>query len=449
MSFSHPTCLVINKAASQNYQMVGDGVSTFIVVCSEVFQKSFKYIQGGANVQNIVEGIKIGVQEFNKYLQSVKKPFESDSMYKLTLTSLKTKLKPRIAENIAKIAVDSFNSIYKNSTRSPGLELLEIIEMGESNASETQFVDGLVLDHGNRHPKMPTSLENVAIIISNISLEYEKVEINAGFYYKSADQRQDLAENERMHIINRANRIVEFAEQLKKQTGKNVVFITDKGIDPFSLEILAKANILGLRRAKRRNLERLLRMCGGNLINSVQDLKPDNLGVCRKISIKNIKDEKYTFIEGTPFHQSCTVLVRGNDKYEMKRITSAIKGAHLSLLLASKSPFYLEGGPSMFYKISKHLSEIKSEKIEEHLGIKIIKEVCEEMAKILLRNMELNVEKQFSLLEFGKYEERDEIIDNFSVIQQSFSNSCMVALTLLTVDDIIKAGKSVKTMPSN
>ena len=48
--------------------------------------------------------------------------------------------------------------------------------------------------------------------------------------------------------------------------------INQKGVDPFSLDAFAKEGILGLRRAKRRNMERLALACGGNAMNSVDDM---------------------------------------------------------------------------------------------------------------------------------------------------------------------------------
>lgn len=42
--------------------------------------------------------------------------------------------------------------------------------------------------------------------------------------------------------------------------------------------MLAKHGILALRRAKRRNMERIPLACGGSLMNSVEDLKPECLG---------------------------------------------------------------------------------------------------------------------------------------------------------------------------
>ena len=54
------------------------------------------------------------------------------------------------------------------------------------------------------------------------------------------------------------------------------MLINQKGIDPQSLDLLAKEGILALRRAKRRNMERLTLACGGVAINSVR-LKPPPL----------------------------------------------------------------------------------------------------------------------------------------------------------------------------
>lgn len=42
--------------------------------------------------------------------------------------------------------------------------------------------------------------------------------------------------------------------------------------------MLAKEGIVGLRRAKRRNMERLTLACGGIAMNSFDDLTPECLG---------------------------------------------------------------------------------------------------------------------------------------------------------------------------
>ena len=45
-------------------------------------------------------------------------------------------------------------------------------------------------------------------------------------------------------------------------SGKSFVILNQKGIDPLALDALAREGILALRRAKRRNMERLTLACG-------------------------------------------------------------------------------------------------------------------------------------------------------------------------------------------
>jgi T-complex protein 1 subunit zeta len=57
-------------------------------------------------------------------------------------------------------------------------------------------------------------------------------------------------------IVELKNLVCDQAVDDPKAKKKNFVVINQKGIDPLSLDILAKAGILALRRAKRRNMER-------------------------------------------------------------------------------------------------------------------------------------------------------------------------------------------------
>jgi T-complex protein 1 subunit zeta len=98
-------------------------------------------------------------------------------------------------------------------------------------------------------------------------------------------------------------------------SNKSFVIINQKGIDPESLDLLAKENIIALRRAKRRNMERLTLACGGNAVNSVEDLTPEDLGYCDLVYEMSLGEEKYTFVEGVKNPFSCTILIKGPNDY--------------------------------------------------------------------------------------------------------------------------------------
>lgn len=101
-------------------------------------------------------------------------------------------------------------------------------------------VIGLVLDHGCRHPDMPKKLTNAYILTCNVSMEYEKSEVNSGFFYKTAEEREKLVSAEREFIEQRVKKVIELKRKLCKDNGKNFVVINQKGIDPMSLDMLAK-----------------------------------------------------------------------------------------------------------------------------------------------------------------------------------------------------------------
>lgn len=69
--------------------------------------------------------------------------------------------------------------------------------------------------------------------------------------------------------------------------------------------------IIGLRRAKRRNMERLVLACGGEAVDSVDDLTEDCLGWAGLVYEHTLGEEKYTFIENVKNPRSCTILIKG------------------------------------------------------------------------------------------------------------------------------------------
>lgn len=92
---------------------------------------------------------------------------------------------------------------------------------------------------------------------------------------------------------------------------KSFVVINQKGIDPMSLDVLVNNGIFALRRSKRRNMERLQLICGGQGQNSVDDLSPDILGWAGLVYEHTLGEEKYTFVEDVKDPASVTLLIKG------------------------------------------------------------------------------------------------------------------------------------------
>lgn len=110
---------------------------------------------------------------------------------------------------------------------------------------------------------------------------------------------------------------MEFKNKVCEGNNKGFVVINQKGIDPPSLEILARHGIVGIRRAKRRNGERIPLACGGKTLNSVDDMTVEDLGFAGLVYEQNLGEEKYTFIEKVENPFSCTILIKGPNDYSI------------------------------------------------------------------------------------------------------------------------------------
>jgi T-complex protein 1 subunit zeta len=87
--------------------------------------------------------------------------------------------------------------------------MVEIMHMTHKLSTDTRLVRGLVLDHGGRHPNMPKRLNNVYVLMCNVSFEYEKTEVNSGFFYETAQQREKLQTSERLFTDERCQKVIQ------------------------------------------------------------------------------------------------------------------------------------------------------------------------------------------------------------------------------------------------
>lgn len=269
-----------------------------MLLVGELLKQADRHISEGLHPRIITDGYEIAKTEALKFLDEFKlnKEVDRELLLSVARTSLSTKLNSSLAEQLTPDIVDAVLAIYQPNVK-PDLHMVEIMTMQHRTAADTQLIRGLALDHGARHPDMPKRVENAHILTLNVSLEYEKSEINSGFYYSSAEQREKLVESERRFVDEKLRKIVELKKEVcGDDPKKGFVIINQKGIDPLSLDVLVKNGIFALRRAKRRNMERLQLVCGGISQNSVDDLTPDVLGWAGLVYEHQLGEEKYTFV---------------------------------------------------------------------------------------------------------------------------------------------------------
>jgi T-complex protein 1 subunit zeta len=194
-------------------------------------------------------------------------------------------------------------------------------------------------------------------------------------------------ESERRFIDQRLAKIVEFKKKVCEGTDKNFVILSQKGIDPLSLDVLAKNNILALRRAKRRNMERLQLACGGVAQNSVDELTPEILGHAGLVYEHVLGEDKFTFVEQTKTPKSVTLLLTGPNAHTIVQMNDAARDGLRSVKNAIEDEYLVPGAGSFHVALHRKLMEYKDTvKGKAKLGIQAYADAMLIIPKVLAQN---------------------------------------------------------------
>ncbi|KAJ2790299.1 T-complex protein 1 subunit zeta [Coemansia helicoidea] len=382
-------------------------------------------------------------------------------------TALSTKLSASVAGQMTEAVVDAVLAV-RQAGKPIDLFMVETMKMQHRTATDSRLVRGLVLDHGARHPDMPKQLRNCFVLTLNVSLEYEKTEVNSGFFYSSAEQRDRLIESERRFVDDKLRKIVDLKNTVCSGADKDCGFvvINQKGIDPMSLDVLAKHNILALRRAKRRNMERLQLCCGGVAQNSVDDLTPAVLGRAGHVYEHVLGDDKYTFVEECREPRSVTVLIKGPSGHVLQQIHDAVRDGLRAVKNALEDGALVPGAGAFQVACRAQLLRpefLRSVRGRAQMGVRAFAEALLVIPKTIAAN---GGHDAMDVLAAMEDEVRDGhvagidldtgdvldpaqagIWDNYRVLRQQLHSCAVIATNLLHVDEVMRAGRATLKAP--
>lgn len=469
IQIKHPTASMIARASTAQDEITGDGTTSNVLLIGELMKQSESYMSDGVHPRLLCEGFDEARQKCLQVLERLCVPVPEDAkemLHRVASTSLNTKLPPQLAQNFTHTVVDAVSMIKDIHTDTQNnyidLHMIEVLHMKHKTAADSKFIRGMVLDHGARHHDMPKSLKNCYIMTLNVSLEYEKSEVNSGFFYSSAEQRDKLVEAERAFTDEKVKKIIELKRKVcTQENGCTFVVLNQKGIDPPSLDMFAKEGMIGIRRVKRRNMERLTLCCGGNALNCVDDMTVDDLGFAEHVYEQTLGEDKFTFIEGVKNPKSCAILIKGPNDYVISQLKDAVRDGLRAVKNVLEDKCVVPGAGAFELAAYSALQEYKLEVSgKRRLGVEAFANSLLVIPVTLAKNSGLDSQevilnltqtcqkekKVVGLdLQTGKpiSPEIEGIWDNYCVKRQMLSLAPSLAQQLMLVDEIIKAGKQM------
>ncbi|KAL3214544.1 hypothetical protein MRX96_007025 [Rhipicephalus microplus] len=429
MQIQLPTANLIARASTaQKNDITGDGTTSTVLIIGELLKQADIYVSEGLHPRILADGFEKALTKSLEVLESLKLTpgdMNREMLVRVAHTALATKVSPELAQHLTEVCVDAVLAIQR-----PGedlnLHMVEIMEMQHKTDMDTQL--------------------------------YEKTEVNAGFFYKSAEEREKLAHAERQFIEKRVHKIIELKRKVCDTPEKNFVVINQQGIDPMSLDLLAKEGIVALRRAKRRNMERLALACGCKAMNSFEELTPDVLGHAGLVYEHVLGENRFTFVEELKDPRSVTVLIKGPNKHTITQIKDAVYDGLRAVKNAIEDGCVVPGAGA--FELAAHAALTAMRPTIEgkaQLGVQAFADALLIIIKTLASNsgldpqdvlVRLQKEQQQAQQPIGLNLRTGEalvpvhegIFDNYCVKRQLLNSCTVIASNLLLVDEIMFGG---------
>ena len=336
----HPAAKMMVEIAKTVDNEVGDGTTSSVIFGGALLAKAEDLLKKDVHSSIIVEGYQAAADKTLEIYSELSKkiqPDDKESLLKIAMTSMQSKLISEDSGTLSKIVVDAILSIAikKGDDYNIDLDNLKVEKKAGGSIQDTKIVKGIVLDKEIVHSGMPRKIEKAKIALINSALEIEKTEMSAEIRITDPTQMQMFLEEE--------NRMLKTMVDKLHDVGANVL-ICQKGIDDISQHYLAKHGIMAIRRVKESDMTKLSKATGGRVINNLDDLSEKDLGFADLAHEKKVESDKWVFIEGCKHPQSVTLLIRGGSQRVIDEVDRSIHDALMVVKDVIEKPEIVAGG---------------------------------------------------------------------------------------------------------
>jgi thermosome len=452
----HPAAKMVVEVAKTQDDMVGDGTTTAVILAGELLGKAQELLDQKIHSTTVVSGYRKAFQKAEEVLQKLGIPVDiedRETLRKVAVTSMASKVMGEARQHLAEIAVDAVKQIaeQRGEKNTADIDNIQIIKKEGKSLADTELIQGIILDKEIVHPGMPKRIEKAKIALINAALEVKKTEISAEIRIHEPIQMKAFLDQE-------SRMLKDMVEKVKK-AGANVL-ICQKGIDDLAQHLLAKEGIMATRRAKESDMEKLAKATGGRIISNLDDLKAKDLGEAGLVEERKIGNDKMVFIEKCKDPKSVSVLIRAGIE---KMIDEAERAIHDALSVVAdviEHNKVVAGGGAAEAEIAKELRDYAaSVGGREQLAIEAFADAVEAIPKTLAENAGLNTIDILVALRSAHQKRRgvtmgvnvfsggvtnmlaEGVLEPVWVKQQALKSAAEVASMILRIDDVIAATK--------
>jgi len=320
----HPAAKMLVEVAKTQDQQCGDGTTTAVVLAGELLKRAEYLLEQNVHPTVITRGFQLAVQEAKRLLDAeigtAVSPGDEALLVDCARTAMGSKGVYGSREELARIAVKAVQKISeeRGGKMVCDVDQIKVEKRHGGTISDTELIDGIVLDKERGHPRMPSEVVNAKIALLNSALEVKKTEIESKINIKNPSQIQSFLDEEDKTFRRMVDAI--------KAAGANVV-VCQKGIDDVVLHYLAKEGIYAVKQVKESDLQKLARATSGKIVTGIKELSSSDLGTAAKVDERKVGEDDMTYVTGCSNPRSVSILIRGGTEHVTQEVERSLHDA--------------------------------------------------------------------------------------------------------------------------
>ena len=451
MDIDNPTAEMIVEVAETQENEAGDGTTTAVAIAGELLKNAEDLLEQDIHPTAIIKGFNMASEQARAEIDDIAErvdPTDEALLRKVAETSMTGKSSELDKELLAQLVVDAVQAVTveaDDGSHVVDLEFVEIETQTGMSASESELLNGAVVDKDPVNDDMPVDFDEANVLLLNDPIEVEETDADTSVSIDSPDQLQQFLDSEERQLREKVDQIV--------ATGADVVFC-QKGIDDLAQYLLAKEGILAVRRTKKSDMGFLQEILGAEIVSDLDSATDAHLGTG---SITRDADAGLFYVEGDDSH-GVTILLRGSTEHVVDELERGIQDALDVVSATAADGRVLAGGGAIEVEVASRLRDYADDiSGREQLAINAFADAVETVPRVLASNAGLDSIDTLVALR-AAHEDGDihaglnvfsgDVVDTYEAgvvepahsKEQALSSATEAANLVLKIDDIIAAG---------